>query len=72
VTKSLELRAIFPRGKDSDDLLIPVNIVVSLVFSDPFKTFHPIEEDRPNVRECRVSLDLCHSLEEPEVADAQI
>jgi hypothetical protein len=40
---------ILPCGKDSDDLFISVNIVVSLVFNPSFKTFNPIEKDRLNV-----------------------
>jgi hypothetical protein len=64
--KSWVSPAILPCGKDSDDLLISVNIVVSFVLNDPFKTVNLTEEDRQNVFECRVFLDICHGLQPSE------
>jgi hypothetical protein len=58
--------AILPYGKDSDDLLISVNIIVSLVLNGLFKMFNPIEEDRLNVFECRIFPDLCHGFQPSE------
>jgi hypothetical protein len=64
--KSWAPPAILSCGKDLDDLLISINIVVSFTLNDPFKIFNPIEEDRLDVFECRVFPDLCHCLQPSE------
>jgi hypothetical protein len=59
---------ISPCGKDSDNLLLLFNIVLSLVLNDPTKAFHPIEEDGLEVFECLVFPDGCHGLQLSETA----
>jgi hypothetical protein len=59
--------AISPYGKDSDDLLKSVNIVVSLVLNDLFKMFNPIEEDRLDIFKYQVFQDLCHGFQPSEM-----
>jgi hypothetical protein len=58
--------AILPCVKNANDLLMSVNIIVSLVLNDLFEMFNPIEEDRLDVFECRVFPDLCHDLQPSE------
>jgi hypothetical protein len=67
MAKSLEPSAISPYDKDSDNLLMSVSIVVSIVLSNPFKMFNPIEEDGLDLLECRVVPILSHRLEASEM-----
>jgi hypothetical protein len=56
-------------GKDSDNLLLLFNIVLSFVFNDPVKTFHPGEEDGLEAFECLIFPDCCHDLQPSETAN---
>jgi hypothetical protein len=66
VAKALSVVIILSCGKDSDDLLMSINIVVSLAFNHLFKTFNLITEDRLYVFECQVFPDLCYGLRSSE------
>jgi hypothetical protein len=59
---------ISPCDKDSDDLLMLINVIFSTMLSDLFKISNPIEEDGLGVFECLVFPDLCHSLQPSKMA----
>jgi hypothetical protein len=59
--------AILLCDKNSDDLLMSNNIVVSLMLNNLCKTFNQIKEDRLDVFECRIFPDLCYGLQPSEM-----
>jgi hypothetical protein len=59
---------ISPYDKDSDDLLMLINVIFSTMLSDLFKISNPIEEDSLDVFECLVFPDRCYSLQPSETA----
>jgi hypothetical protein len=50
-TKSFDPPTILSCSKESDDLLMSVNIIVSLVINISLKTIHLIEEDALDIDE---------------------